>query len=80
VKLRQNRIEYDIDSTSGMIDAPVVVNPDDDSKKASTNEGIDPLIRYGNVPIHERTSHDKETDKKPSLLCIFSEEAFFETK
>ncbi len=59
MKLRQNRIEYGRDSTSGKIDAPVVVNPDVDSKNASTNEVIDPLSRKGNVPIQERTSHDK---------------------
>jgi hypothetical protein len=80
VKLRQNRIEYGKDSTSGRIEDPVVVKPDDDSKNASTNEGIDPLRIYGNVPIKVRTSHDRDTDRKPSLMCTFSEEDFLEIK
>jgi hypothetical protein len=39
----------------------VVVNPDDDSKKALMNEGIVPLIRYGSVPIKEKMTQDKVT-------------------
>jgi hypothetical protein len=45
VKLRQNKIEYGRDSTSGKIDAPVVVKPEHDSKNASIKEAIDPLRR-----------------------------------
>jgi hypothetical protein len=61
-----------------MIDEPVVVNPDDDSKNASIKEGIDPLRRYGKVPIHIRTSHDRDTARKPSLFCTFSDADFLE--
>ena len=80
VKLRQNRIDYGRDSTSGKIDAPVVVNPDTVSKNASTNEEIDPLSRKGNVPIQERTSHERDTDKKPSLVSTFSALDFLEIR
>jgi hypothetical protein len=62
-----------------MIDAPVVVNPDDDSKNASIKEEIDPLIINGKVPAHVRTSHDIETARKPSLFCTFSEDDFRDT-
>jgi len=78
VKLRQNKTEYGRDSTSENIEAPVVVNPDAVSKNASTNESIDPLSRNGNVPMHDRTSHESETARNPSLLRTFSAAAFFD--
>jgi hypothetical protein len=53
------------------MEAPVVEKPDVDSKKASMNEGIVPLIRYGKVPISEMIIHDKVTVRKPSLLLNF---------
>ena len=40
LKLRQYRIPQERDSTSGRMDAPVVVKPDTISKNASMNLGI----------------------------------------
>ena len=40
---------------------PVVVNPDTDSKKAFTNEGIAPEKRYGKQPIRLIKSHERNT-------------------
>jgi hypothetical protein len=45
VRLLQKRIENGSISTSVSIDDPVVLNPDVDSKKASINDGIVPLMR-----------------------------------
>ena len=47
--------------------APVVVNPDTVSKKASIYEGICPLITKGSAPIAEIISHDRAVITKPSL-------------
>lgn len=80
VKLLQKRIENGRDSTSENIDAPVVVNPDDDSKNASTNEEMVPLKRYGNAPMPDKTSQERETARKPSLVVTFSDAAFFEIR
>jgi len=54
------------------MDDPVVVNPEEVSKKASINEGIVPLIIYGRVPIAEKMIQDSVTERKPSLLLIES--------
>jgi hypothetical protein len=48
-------------STSGRIVAPVVVNPELDSKKALINDGIVPLRMYGRVPNDKKISHDSVT-------------------
>src|SRR5664279_6087553 len=50
VRLLQKRIPFGMVSTSGRMDAPVVVNPDIDSKNASPKLVIEPLIRKGRVP------------------------------
>ena len=57
------------------MEEPVVENPDVDSKNASINEGIVPLIRYGNAPNNEKITHDKVTAINPSLLLNLSESA-----
>lgn len=57
------------------MEEPVVENPDVDSKNASINEGIVPLIRYGNAPNNENITHDKVTAINPSLLLNLSESA-----
>ena len=44
VKLRQNKPQWDIASTSSSMLAPVVVNPDIVSKRASVMLGISPVI------------------------------------
>jgi hypothetical protein len=54
------------------MDAPVVVNPDTDSNKASVNEGIEPEKMYGRAPNIENKIHDKETIKPPSFFVRFS--------
>jgi hypothetical protein len=80
VRLRQNRIENGSISTFFKIDEPVVEKPDVDSKKASTNDGMDPLIRYGRAPRTEKTIHERVTERNPSLLLNFAESAPFEIK
>ena len=62
------------------MEEPVVENPEVDSKNASINEGIVPLIRYGNVPNNEKIIHDKVTARNPSLLLKFFESASLEIK
>jgi hypothetical protein len=79
VRLLQNNIEKGRFSTSVNIEDPVVVKPDDDSKKASTNEGIVPLKIYGRAPMSEKIIHDNVTEIKPSLLLSFSSFAFPDT-
>ena len=67
-------------STFLIIEEPVVENPEVDSKNASINVGIVLLIRYGSVPISEKTIHDTVTARYPSLLLNFSLSAPNETK
>ena len=62
-----------------MIEEPVVENPDVDSKNASINDGMVLLIRYGSVPIREKTIQDTVTARYPSLLLNFSGSAPLET-
>lgn len=57
---------------------PVVVKPEVDSKKASTNEGIVWLKINGKVPKIENNNQDRDTDKTPSLIFIFMTGAFLE--
>ena len=40
---------------------PVVVNPEEDSKKAFMKDGIVPLIMYGRAPITEKVIHERVT-------------------
>ena len=78
LKLRQNNTERGRDSTSFSIEAPVVVKPEVDSKNASINDGIDPLIRKGSDPRVVRIIQEMETARKASLLLIFSPADFLE--
>ena len=55
-------------------------NPEVDSKNASINDGIVPLIRYGKVPNNEKITHDTVTERNPSRLLNFSESASREMK
>ena len=57
VSERQNSIACGRTSKSLIIDAPVVVNPDVDSKKASVTFVMQPCIRNGNMPKNENTAH-----------------------
>ena len=52
--------------TSERMDAPVVVKPDIDSKRASM--GLSPKRTYGRAPVTAAPSHPKATRAKPSLL------------
>jgi hypothetical protein len=61
VRLLQKRIENGSISTFVRTDDPVVEKPDVDSKKASINDGIVPLIRYGKAPSTENNIHDRVT-------------------
>ncbi len=61
VKLRQNRMPCGRDSMSEKTVAPVVVNPDTDSKSAWTGESMTPVNRYGSAPKTPIASQDRET-------------------
>ena len=54
-------------STSSSILAPVVVNPDTVSNKASTIFGISPVSTKGIAPTTLSTIHESATITKPSL-------------
>jgi hypothetical protein len=70
VKLRQNKTPLGSASISVSKVDPVVVNPDTDSKKASTKEGILPEIKKGRAPKSDTKIHPKDTMDKPSLPFI----------
>ena len=70
VKLLQKRFERLITLKSVIMLDPVVVNPLTVSKKASTKEGISPVITNGNAPNADINIHDNATITKPSLPCI----------
>jgi len=80
VRLRQKRIEYGSISTSLIIEEPVVDNPEVDSKNASINDGIVPLIRYGRVADKEKNIHDRAIARNPSLLLNLSDSAPLEIR
>jgi hypothetical protein len=61
VRLLQKSIEYGSISTFAIIEEPVVVKPELDSKKASMKEGIVPLRIYGRVPNTRKINHDSTT-------------------
>jgi len=63
-------------STSFKIEAPVVEKPDADSKNASINEGMVPLIIYGRDPNSENKIQAIVTTINVSLLLISSVLAF----
>ena len=67
VKDRQKAIPCESVPGSGMIDAPVVVNPAADSKNASVGLSMAPVRRYGSVPKIEIAIHASPTAAKPSL-------------
>ena len=58
-------------STFLSIDEPVVENPDVDSKNASINDGIVPLMRYGKEPSNEKITHERVTDKESIPVAEF---------
>jgi hypothetical protein len=61
VRLLQKRIEKERLSTSFTTVEPVVVKPEEDSKKALIKEGIDPEIIYGKVPSRIKSIQDRAT-------------------
>ena len=66
-KLRQNSIQWLSASTSGRIDAPVVVKPETISNTASRYEGIVPESVNGTAPTSDSTIQHSATVTKPSL-------------
>ena len=71
---RQNNMLCDNDSTSVHIDAPVVVKPEDISKKASKKFGISLLITSGNAPTIATTIHDNATiinEDRGNIFLLF---------
>ncbi len=67
VRLRQNRIPWEMLSMSVRVVAPVVVKPDMVSKNASVKEGMAPESIKGRLPHREKAIHPKATTAKPSL-------------
>ena len=67
VKLRQIRIHFGSDSTSGKILAPVVVKPETVSNRASITLVMLPLKRKGRDPMILRTIQLRATVTKPSF-------------
>jgi hypothetical protein len=70
VKLLQNKIEFGNTSISVRIEAPVVENPETDSKYASMKDGIDPEKIYGRQPIRLIRNQDAVTVRYVSFLWI----------
>jgi len=76
VKLLQKRMLWSSDSTSRNMLDPVVVKPDTVSKKASTKDGVAPLMINGNAPKADIRTHASPTIIKPSLSCITELDGF----
>ncbi len=53
---------------SRRIVAPVVVNPDIDSKKASVRLSIDPVVKKGRHPKNVKLIQQRLTRRKPSFV------------
>ena len=67
VSERQKRIPCGSPSTWENTVAPVVVNPETDSKSAATGDWIVPESTYGRAPAAPTASHARETTAYPSL-------------
>ena len=67
LKLRQYMMPLGRLSTSGRMEAPVVVKPETISKSASMNFGIAPESTKGRLPARERTIQLKATQTMPSV-------------
>ena len=80
VKALQKRHDFDIDSTSLSIVAPVVVNPETVSKSASAKSGISPDMTNGTAPITDIIIHATATLTKPSIEKIELSLGFFIVK
>jgi hypothetical protein len=65
VRLRQNRSPLGWASISVRMDAPVVVNPDMDSKNASVKEGNPPRAK-GRAPKKAHAAQPRDTMTMPS--------------
>ena len=65
-KLRQNRMPWLSDSTSVKIVEPVVVKPETISKKASTKDGISPVMIKGSAPKTDSSTQTSATMARPS--------------
>ena len=76
VKERQNIIDLGRTSTSVKIEAPVVLKPEQDSKKASAADEIAPEIKNGRAPITEQRSHAVDTIRNPSRTLNFVSAGF----
>ena len=71
--LRHRRIERGRSSMTGKMVAPVVVNPETDSKNAPTTFGATPVRMKGRLPMVTRQSQPSPTTTKPArrLMSIF---------
>ena len=67
LKLRQYIMPFGRLSTSGKMDAPVVVKPETISNKASINLGMAPESTKGRLPARERTIQLSATQTIPSV-------------
>ena len=66
VKERQNRIERGMLSISVRTDAPVVLKPDQASKKESIKLSKLPETQKGKAPTTEAINHPRDTIRNPS--------------
>lgn len=76
VKERQNNMDLGSASMSVKIVDPVVVKPEQDSKKASATSGIAPDAKNGIAPMTEATIQVTETTRNPSLARMRAGEGF----
>jgi hypothetical protein len=63
-------MDFGSDSILVRIEAPVVVNPDIVSKKASAKDGIASEKYMGSAPMNAADSQLKVTNRKPSRMSI----------
>jgi hypothetical protein len=70
IKLRQNKRDFGMASISVKIEAPVVVSPETDSKKADEKSGIADENQKGNALKKETPIQPRVTIAIPSLAVI----------
>ena len=73
VNERQKSMVLERDSTFVRIEAPVVENPDADSKNASIGFAISPEMINGIAPMIETSIHQHAAVRTPSLTLNFNE-------
>ena len=72
ITLRQNSMPCGCESMLFMIVAPVVVNPDIDSKKASVTLSMAPVKMNGSMPNTAKSTHATVTRTNESFIVMLS--------